>query len=362
MKIIIQERKTISASENVAELLTQKYNKNFLKLISLFLKHKYTKTKKDAYLQALETLKQKYPSYFDENLKIGSKDFISRLKNVEDKISYTILEIPAASIVPHILAGDTAQKALISARMDEEEATDQILAYFKQKGLKKIDCDLELSISTEKFGGLMDYGHMTISIIYPSELFKTVLFFKKDVDKFINQVEGEISDTKRKVYHELQHLFVDVIKNITGFSRYGHGPRSRETGELPNKDPEEIQTYAQEAVTIFGDMIRDLKIKPKQIKVAKSALLNKILGHSLSAEQEKVFASLNKDISEKYIKMIKSNLDSMKKFDPKFYNYVLEILFSSVRDDASSVDPLTVPISKRYRKKLRENIIKIILR
>jgi hypothetical protein len=231
------------------------------------------------------------------------------------------------------LEGDTAQKALISAGIDEEEAEDQILAYFKQRDFKHIDFDLELSISEEKFGALIDYGHMTISILYDSDLFKTVLFYEKDINKFLKEVESEVDDTKRKVYHEIQHLFVDIIKNITGFSRYGHGPRSSESENVPNKDPEEIQTYAQEAATIFSDMIEQLNIKNKNKLVSvKKAVLKTIVNSSLSSKEQKLLNSLNQDIVQKYIKMIKGRLSSIKKYSPKFYNYALSILYTSVND------------------------------
>ena len=331
IKIKLQERRTISASNKLADILTEQYKKNFLSLIVLFLQHKYSKTGKQPYLSALEQLKEKYPSYLSNTTSIGKNDFASRLKNLEEKISYTILQIPAGSIVPYILEGDTAQKALISARIDEEEAEDQILAYFRLKQLEHIDFDLELSTSEEKFGALMDFGQMTISILYDSKLFKTVLFYEKDINKFLKEVESEVDDTKRKVYHELQHLFVDIMKNITGFSRYGHGPRSSESENVPNKDPEEIQTYAQEAVTIFAEMIEQLNIKnKKKLASVKKAVLKIIINSSLTPKEEKLLNSLDQGVIQKYIKMIKGRLSSIKKYDPKFYNYALSILYTSV--------------------------------
>lgn len=364
IKIKLQERRTISASNKLADILTEQYKKNFLSLIVLFLQHKHIKTGKQPYLSALEQLKEKYPSYLSSATSIGGKDFTSKLSNLEEKISYTILQIPAPSIVPYILEGDTAQKALISARIDEEEAEDQILAYFRLKQLEQIDFDLELSTSEEKFGALMDFGEMTISILYDSKLFKTVLFYEKDIKKFLKEVESEVDDTKRKVYHEIQHLFVDIIKNITGFSRYGHGPRSSESENVPNKDPEEIQTYAQEAVTIFGEMIEELNIKNKnKLGTVKKILLKTIVNSSLSPKEQKQLNSLNQDIVQKYIKMIKGRLSSIKKYDPKFYNYALSILYTSVNDQLKeNIIMNKIKVVLKENNMLAENLSKEELR
>lgn len=357
IKIKLQERQTVSANQELTDVLTEHYIKNFLKLVERFLKYKHEKTKKDSYLETLNQIKEKYANYFGQDLSIGKSDFIDKLNKSGEKISYVIARFPVDKIIPHILTGDTVQKALISARMDEEEATDQIQAYFKQKDFKHVDFDLEISEPEEKFGGLMDYRFVTISIIYPDELFKKILFHKKDIDQFINDVEHEVLDTKRKVYHELQHFSVDVIQKITGFNKYGLAPQQASRGNLPNNDSREVQTYAQEAVTIFNDMIKNLKIKPKQIQATKNTLLKKILKSSLSPEEEKLLQTLDQDIIKKHIKLISLALEEIKQYDIKFYNYALEILFSSVRDDKQTIDPLTVPISQRYDKKLKEDII-----
>ena len=368
IKIKLQERQTISTSEGLVDALTNQYNKNILKLVSLFLEHKYNKTNKEIYLNTLDSLKEKYPSYFQDQLKTGEKDFISKLSNTEEPPAYTIARVSIDTIIPNILAGNTTQKALISARMDEEEAGDQIHAYFKQRGFKYIDFDLEFNSSAEEeknWGGFMNYKLMTISVMYPTDVFKTTLFYKKDIQKFIDSVDGLVNDTKRIVYHELQHLFVDVIQKITGFDRYGNAPRSRENGELPQNNPQEIQTYAQDSVTTFNQMIKELDVEPGQLKAVKGILLKKILNSSLSPEEENLYKSLNQSIVKKYVSEIKNKFELIKSYNQKFYNYALEILFSSARNDREEIDPLSRPLLQRYKQELQENIvmdkIKIIL-
>jgi len=349
IKIKLHERKTISVSENLTDALSQHYIANYLRLVELFLLHKHNKRQeslktakdknpksKNYYLDALEQIKKKFKSYYKPGLKTGEADFTSRLDNLEEKISYTIAELPAAAIIPHTLAGNTAQKALISAGLDEEEATDQILAYFAQRGFKGVSFDLEISTpQDEDAGGLMDIENMTISVIYDVAIFKTVLFFEKEINKFIDSVEKQIDYTKRTVYHELQHLFVDIIQKITGFGRYGLGPRSASRGNLPDKSPHELQTYSQNVLSLFGDGMKELikankQINPDQLEDLKKIFFKKIFNMSLSPIEKQFYNKLDTTNVNKYYGYIKDELENIKTYDQKMYNYALKVFHDEV--------------------------------
>ena len=73
-------------------------------------------------------------------------------------------------------------------------------------------------------------------------------------------------------------------------------------------------------------------------------------------QEQEIYKNLEQDIVKKYFNLINKNLESIKSFNPKFYTYALQILFSSVRS-GSSVDPLSVPLTQRYNKNLQENVV-----
>ena len=349
IKIKLHERKTISASEDLTDSLSQYYITNYLRLVELFLIHKHNKRQeslktakdknpksKNYYIDALEQVKKKFKSYYKSGVKIGEADFTSRLDNLEEKISYSIAELPSTAIISHTLKGNTAQKALISAGLDEEEAADQIQAYFKQRGFKHVSFDLEISTpQDEDAGGLMDIENMTISVIYDVAVFKTILFHEKEINNFISSVEQQVDYTKRTVYHELQHLFVDIIQNITGFSRYGLGPRSASRGNLPDKSPEELQTYSQNVLTLFNDGMKELikankQITPSQLDELKKIFFKKIFNMTLSPIQQEFYNALKTTSVDKYYGYIKSELENIKTYDQKMYNYALKIFHDEV--------------------------------
>ena len=112
-------------------------------------------------------------------------------------------------------------------------------------------------------------------------------------------------------------------------------------------------------------MIKELDVEPGQLKAVKGILLKKILNSSLSPEEENLYKSLNQSIVKKYVSEIKNKFELIKSYNQKFYNYALEILFSSARSDREEIDPLSRPLLQRYKQELQENIvmdkIKIIL-
>ena len=63
IKIKLQERQTVSANQELTNVLTEHYIKNFLKLVERFLKYKHEKTKKDSYLETLNQIKEKYANF-----------------------------------------------------------------------------------------------------------------------------------------------------------------------------------------------------------------------------------------------------------------------------------------------------------
>lgn len=373
IKIKLQERRTISASEDLVDSLSNFYKSNYLKLVEIYLKYKNDKkiqdlkkaekdpktTKgSDIYKIALNKLKSEYGDLMRMRSPISPDDFKKQIQsNFQKKVIYEIASLPNNNIIPHIVKQDTALKAFKSAQIDFEEITGRIQDYLGGTRKKDIKIYLELSSEQKNYHGLTDFDAMSISVNYDVNLFKKVLFFERDIPEFFAEIDKQLTLTKRSVYHEIQHLFVAIVKDITGFSTYGSGPRSTSQGDLPDSDPEEVQTYAQNSVTLFNEMIDELELESKQIKPVKDILLKNILNSNLSSQERVLFKTLKQDVVKKYTNHIRNNLNNIKSFNEKFYNYALQILFSSVKGDDSSIDRLTIPISQRYKQNMQENNI-----
>lgn len=371
IKIKLQERQTITVSESLVDSLSAFYKTNYLKLIEIYLTHnvrKEAKKKKpnNLYKIALDKFRADYSQLLTQKSPISESDFKSKLdSDLTEKIIYEIASIPSERIVPHILKQDSVLNALKSNRITTKRATKEMLAYLDSTGYKEIKILLELSKKGEDYHGLMDYDSMSISVNYNIEPFEG-LVFQGNVDELFKTIDRELSLTKQIVYHEFQHLFVNVVRGATGLSTFGSGPRSTTRGKLPGNNPNEVQTYAQNSVSLFNDMIDKLNIEPEQLQNTKNILLKKVLNSSLSSEEKKVYDSLDQKNIKNYIENIQNNLKLIKSYNPKFYNYALEILFSSIRDNDDTIDSLTVPISQRYKQDIQENTImnkiKIVLK
>jgi hypothetical protein len=362
IKIKLIERQTITVSESLVDSLSAFYKTNYLKLIEIYLTYnvrKEAKKKKsnNLYKIALDKFRADYSQLLTQKSPISESDFKNKLdSDLSEKIIYEIASIPSERIVPHILKQDTVLNALKSNRITTKRATKEMLAYLDSTGYKEIKILLELSKKGEDYHGLIDYESMSISVNYDIEPFEG-LVLQSNVDELFKTIDRELSLTKQIVYHEFQHLFVNVVRRATGLSTFGSGPRSTTRGKLPGDNPNEVQTYAQNSVSLFNDMIGKLNIEPDQLQNTKNILLKKVLNSSLSSEEKKVYDSLDQKNIKNYIENIQNNLKLIKSYNSKFYNYALEILFSSVKGDNESADPLTVPISQRYKQDIQENLI-----
>jgi hypothetical protein len=356
----LQERKTISTSNILVDYTSNLYKTNYLKLIQIFLNHKLSNKKlknSSLYKEALDRLEVKYADLLSGKSPISDVNFKNKLKkNLSKKTIYEIASIPNNKIAPYVLQSDTALNAFKSAGLNEEDVGQEISTYLDERSKGDIKLYLELSLSGEDFHGEMDFRSMSISVNYNSDIFKTVLFFESDIKKFFNKIEEELVLTKRTVYHEFQHLFANIVQGVTGYGTYGSGPRSTTMGEIPQNDPEEVGTYAQNIVTLFNEMVdilsKQKEMSEEELENIKLALLKKLSNSPLSSEQKKIFDGINKTNIKKHIEMIERSLKIIKSFNKKFYNYTLDILFSSVRGGIVKVDPLTLPLSQRYGRQI----------
>jgi hypothetical protein len=337
IKVKLQERRTISVSDDLVDGISNFYKLNYLKLVEIFLVHnnkKESKNKKgtNLYKIALDRFKEQYSDLLVGKSPISAADFKSNLdSDLSQKIIYEIASLPSEKIIPHILKQETAVNAFKSAGMGQKRATKAMQAYLDSTGFKDIKMLLELSRKEDKYHGIMDYESMSISVNYNVEPFEG-LVFQSNVEELFKTIDKELSLTKRTVYHEFQHLFVNIVRQATGLSSYGAAPRATSLGATPNDNPNEIQTYAQNSVTLFNDMINILNIEPEQLPFAKKVLLKKLVGSQLSAEEKQLYKELEQQNIKTYMNNIKDNLETIKTYNPKFYNYALSILYTSVND------------------------------
>lgn len=337
---ILAERKTAEVSEDLTNALMITYKFKFLKFVETYLKTKYIKTKKDIYKEAQQQLKKRFSNILSYGKKYGLKSVVDMQEDFEniEQNTYPITERSIQDLIPHILIGNTALKAFKSAGMNEEEATSAMIRFFESRGLNQIEFNLEIHDyqKPDTYEGIFDPEQFNVLVTYDAKIFKKVLFRQKDIDDFLQMVQVGLDRTKRTIYHELQHLFVEIVKEVTGFKSYGVSPRSTTRGDIPTNDPYEIQTYAQNSVTFFKEMFETLKKDNKKIfskiespSIVSKILIKKILNSSLSPEEEQLLDSFDTKNITKYYDYIKQNLDKLKKHDKKVYNYALEILYSA---------------------------------
>jgi hypothetical protein len=344
----LDEARTVQADKKLANDIAEVYNVSFLSLVRAYLNYKHENKLKilkdkdiskikntNIYKDTLEKLTSKYSDLFAKKSPINEKQFKLNLSNnLQNQVKYKIFYIANTDIGQYVVKQNTSLKAFKSAGLKKDTVLQQIPELLDQSGFKGTTFYLEL-IEGKSHSGLIDLDNLTITIKHGDAIFRKVLLLEKDAAEFISVIDKQLAETKTIVYHELQHLFINITRDLTGFKTFGFSPRSTYRGDVPDNDPEEVQTSAQEIITLFNDMMeifgkQNKKFKSEQLREIKKLLLKKSVGINMTAEEQSAFNLLNTESIKKYFEYIKERLNWINKYNQEMYKYTLKTLFSSI--------------------------------
>ena len=398
IKILIKETRTLPVPESLVDTITRIYRGAFIKLVVDFIEKQLGQNSNLSrkYNLLLDAIQKKYSIELSDSQTLG---FIRDL-NVDTVIAdgELIESIPVEQFIMALLAWPELE-TYVRGRIKPQQLKTRLKRYFKNKGVDDIQFNIEFGTrgtTTQKdYAGLYQPDIDAINITFNASFFTPTPTDYKDrrgnlitaepglsvnsrkINSIVENIDTELEDTRASVRHELQHLFQNLMSTILKTNDWSVGLPSKDILNKTSSDQQEtphhlqsieMQTDLQDEVDKFLSYVKKFKEKnPDKLRILPQVvkIFIKLFTDSKLTSEENKFA----DDNDLKIYIFPSELLRTIKYSKKaneLYNYASQLLYNSVKNEIPQIDPLTIPLSQRYDRALKESFsihkIKIILK
>lgn len=382
IKIKLNETRTLPVPETIVDSITKIYRAGFIRLVVDFINKKLNNSKLkpsiiEKYNKLLKQVEQKYATELANSQSVG---FVSDLtvSNVIDN-GELVESIPVEQFIKAIASWKGIDTYLRN-KLKPSTFKSRLKRYFKNKGVDDIQFNMEFGSrgTTKKkdYAGLYHSDVDSIDITFNSSFFIStsteggeaapgLSVGSRSIESILDNIDTELEDTVISVRHELQHLFQNIMSTVLDTDEWKVGlPPKRVIsgtqaggGSEHHEIPIEMQTDIQDEADKFMSYIAKFKQNnPDKIGIIPQAakiMIKLFMDTKLTSEENKFANDNNLKIyisPSDLFRTIKSS-----KSGNELYNYAVNILYNSIKNDIPSIDPLTIPLKQRY-KNIQESI------